>query len=168
MFKLITRVLLFLLLGSGVALADWNIRQDGSGETLWRSNRSGNEIHVGAPYLLYETTGFTAGTHYIVSPITASITRIDAVLDQVITSGTSTFTFWVEASSGTGDFRQVSGAGGQTSFVLWTGTGAGNGEAITPTGSNVVGKGKVFGIREAVNSTVGGGNTRFIITLTPQ
>lgn len=166
MLKHIIRVLAVLLLGTGVAYGSWNIKQNGDGTTVWENNQTHNQVPVGAPYLTVALTD--AGgqiTHYISVPVTATISRIDSVMEAVLVDGTPTFTFWIEDATNN-HFTQVSGTGSMTIAYDATTGAIAQQKAVTPTGSNLVGRGGVFAIRNDGQGT--GGRIRFTITLTPQ
>ena len=119
----------------GLAYAGWNIRQDGSGETYWQRD-DGLEIHVARQVMVGTITDVsTATTHFFVSPITGTITRVCVVLGAAVTAANSL----VDVHTGGHDpnvFTMLTPSVRMT--IEQSGSGAGDVDCVTPPTNTVI------------------------------
>ncbi len=141
-----------------IAEAGWNIKQKGTGATVWE-NQDGETVTVGDSGLtvLLEDVS-TASTAYVVTHRAGNIVKIYSVLFGAITTADATLDFAIISDGTTNAVSGGTGVTGATITIAFSGSASGDVDSITFTPGTdpaiAVSSGDVVTVHTAGGSTL--------------
>jgi hypothetical protein len=129
---------------AGTAMANWNLRQQADGGTVWINGQSVT-VPVGGGIITVELDDVsTASTAYIVTHRPGLIKKAYLVIHSAITSASPSITVFLQSTSDKTQYTQVSNPSGAA--VQPSDAPAGSSGSVTFTNTNTVSQGQVIAV----------------------